>query len=199
MPERSTDSGDGVPMSGQFQTTEWGLVMAASGEPSETAKEALQKLCSIYWYPIYAFVRRQGQTVENAQDLTQEFFLRIFQENYFQVADPQRGRLRSFLLASLKNFLINEWEKARTAKRGGAHATLSWDQQNAEGRYLAEPADVLTPEVIYEKRWAVTLLEQAFTPSTRGSESKRSSTLSSLTFGVKLGQAAMQNWPGLWV
>ena len=78
-----------------------------------------------------------------------------------KVADPQRGRLRSFLLASLKNFLVNEWEKARTAKRGGVHPILSWDQQNAEGRYLAEPADGLTPDVIYEKRWAVTLLEQA--------------------------------------
>src|SRR5438132_4461661 len=126
------DGGGTAAPTAQFQTTRWGLVVAASGEHSEAAKEALQQLCAIYWYPIYAFVRRQGQTVENAQDLTQEFFLKVLQENYFQVADPQRGRLRSFLLASLKNFLINEWEKARTAKRGGSHAMLSWDQQNAE-------------------------------------------------------------------
>jgi len=96
-------------VSGQFQTTQWGLVMAASREHSDAAKQALEQLCRIYWYPIYAFVRRQGQTVENAQDLTQEFFLRVLQENYFQVADPERGRLRSFLLTSLKNFLINEF------------------------------------------------------------------------------------------
>jgi len=148
-------------VSGQFQTTQWGLVMAASREHSDAAKQALEQLCRIYWYPIYAFVRRQGQTVENAQDLTQEFFLRVLQENYFQVADPERGRLRSFLLTSLKNFLINEWEKARTAKRGGSHITFSLDEKNAEGRYLAEPTDGLTPDLIYEKRWAVTLLEQA--------------------------------------
>src|SRR3954452_10583941 len=87
-------------VAGQFQTTQWGLVMAASEAHSETARAALEQLCSIYWYPIYVFVRRQGQTVENAQDLTQEFFLRILQDNHFQFADPQRGRLRSFLLAS---------------------------------------------------------------------------------------------------
>src|ERR1051326_4055812 len=159
MSERSISDKSFVPI-GQFQTTQWGLIMMASGEHADAAREALEQLCRIYWYPIYAFVRRQGQSVENAQDLTQEFFVRVLQGNYFQGADPQRGRLRSFLLASLKNFLVNEWEKACTAKRGGNHFIFSWDERNAEGRYLSEPVEGLTPERIYEKRWAVTLLEQ---------------------------------------
>src|SRR5438477_5555863 len=160
MSEHAGIEDKGFAVAGQFHTTQWGLVMAASGDHSEAAKAALEELCNIYWYPLYAFVRRQGQTVENAQDLTQEFFLRLLQDNSFQGADPQRGRMRSFLLASLKNFLVNEWEKARTVKRGGNHITFSWDERNAEGKYLAEPTDGLTPERIYEKRWAVTLLEQ---------------------------------------
>lgn len=140
-----------------------GLVVTASAGHSPEAKQALEELCNIYWYPIYAFVRRQGQTVENAQDLTQEFFLRILQDNSFQVADPQRGRLRSFLLASLKNFLVNEWRKTQTAKRGGDQIIFSWDEKTAEGKYRAEPIDGLTPDRIYEKRCAVTLLEQVLT------------------------------------
>jgi len=135
--------------------------MAASGRRAEAVTAGLEQLCSIYWYPIYAFVRRQGQSVDNAQDLTQEFFLKLLQEDSFQVADPLRGRLRSFLLASLKNFLVNEWEKARTAKRGGGQVIFSIDDKSAEVRYLAEPIEGLTPERIYEKRWAVTLLGQA--------------------------------------
>ena len=145
----------------QFQTTHWGLVLAAGERFSETGKAALERLCAIYWYPIYAYVRRQGQTVENAQDLTQEFFVRLLENQSLKVADPQRGRFRSFLLTALKHFLVNEWERTRAAKRGGASAFLSWDELNAEGRYGAEPIDGLTPDRIYEKRWAVTLLEQS--------------------------------------
>src|SRR5947209_1766481 len=161
MAEHFTSRSDSEVVGVQFQTTQWGLVMPTADQRSKTAQAALEQLCRIYWYPIYAFVRRQGQTVENAQDLTQEFFLRVLQDNYFQVADPQRGRLRSFLLTSLKHFLINEWEKARTAKRGGAQSIFSLDEQDAEGRYLTEPIDGMSPEKVYEKRWAVTLLEQA--------------------------------------
>lgn len=143
-----------------FQTTQWGVVMAASHGLSASGQEALEKLCSIYWYPLYAYVRRQGYSVENAQDLTQGFLIQLLENDSLKLADPERGRFRSFLLTALKHFLVNEWQKSRTIKRGGTYALVSWDAARAEGRYLAEPVDGLTPERMYEKRWAVTLLEQ---------------------------------------
>ncbi|HWN95164.1 MAG TPA: RNA polymerase sigma factor [Methylomirabilota bacterium] len=144
----------------QFATTHWSAVLLAGEAASAETQQALEDLCRAYWYPLYAYVRRQGHSPDDAQDLTQEFFARLLEHKYVRLADRQRGRFRTFLLSSLKNFLINEWEKSRTAKRGGADATFSLDEQDAEGRYLAEPVDGLTPERIYEKRWAVTLLEK---------------------------------------
>jgi RNA polymerase sigma factor (sigma-70 family) len=144
----------------EFTTTHWSVVLLAGESASVEADQALENLCRTYWYPLYAYVRRQGRSADDAQDLTQDFFARLLEKKYLRLADPQRGRFRTFLLSSLKNFLINEWEKSRTAKRGGADVTFSLDEQDAEGRYLAEPVDGLTPDRIYEKRWAVTLLEK---------------------------------------
>ena len=143
----------------EFTTTHWSVVLLAGGEASTEADRALDDLCRAYWYPLYAYVRRQGRSAEDAQDLTQEFFARLLERQHLRLADPQRGRFRTFLLSSLKNFLINEWEKSRAAKRG-ASVTFSLDEREADVRYLAEVADGLTPDRIYEKRWAVTLLER---------------------------------------
>ncbi len=145
----------------QFATTHWSVVLAAGRTPSAGSQQALTSLCETYWYPAYAYVRRRGHSREEAQDLTQEFFLRLLEKDVLQAADPMRGKFRSFLLASLKNFLANERRDARARKRGGGRVHLSLDFQSAEDRYQFEPVDQLTPERIYERRWAMTLLERA--------------------------------------
>ena len=122
--------------------------------------QALEALCRTYWHALYAFVRRQGYDVPDAQDLTQEFFARFLDKKYIQRADLERGRFRSFLLACLKNFLANEWDRARTVKRGAAFKTISWDEHVAENQFIAEPATGASPEDAFEKRWAAMLLEQ---------------------------------------
>lgn len=144
----------------EFTTTHWSVVLRAGESASVQADQALESLCRAYWYPLYAYVRRQGRSADDAQDLTQDFFARLLEKKYLRLADPERGRFRTFLLSSLKNFMVTEWQKSCAQKRGGAHVVISWEEGNAEGRYLAEPIDGLTPERIYEKRWAVTLLEQ---------------------------------------
>ena len=144
----------------EFTTTQWSVVLLASKDASLEGDRALEHLCRTYWYPLYAYVRRHGRSADDAQDLTQDFFARFLEKKYLCLADPLRGRFRTFLLSSLKHFLVNEWEKSRATKRGGACVTFSLDERDAEGRYLAEPVEGLTPERIYEKRWAVTLLEQ---------------------------------------
>ena len=146
---------------GQFTTTHWSVVLAASQPGQPEAVEALSSLCRAYWYPLYAYVRRRGCLVEEAQDLTQEFFARLVEKNVLQVADPERGRFRSFLLASLSNFLNNEWDRSRAVKRGAGCEVVSWDAQSAEERYLQEPFHEETPEKMFERRWALTVLDQA--------------------------------------
>jgi RNA polymerase sigma-70 factor (ECF subfamily) len=140
---------------GQFHTTRWSLVIAAPHSP-----EALAFLCQDYWQPLYGFVRRNGYDLHAAQDLTQAFFERLLDKNYLEAANRERGRFRSFLLASLKHFLANERKAARAQKRGGGAAHLSIDFQRAEEAYLAEPADERTAEQIFEQQWAVLLLER---------------------------------------
>jgi RNA polymerase sigma factor (sigma-70 family) len=146
-----------------FTTTHWGIVLAAGQGTTPDAEAALETLCRTYWYPLYAYVRRQGHSPEEAQDLTQEFFARFLEKNHFGQADPERGRFRTFLLTALKNFLTNEWIKTARQKRGSGRAFLSWDLQGAENRYDTDPSDGTTPETIFEKRWAVTLLERVLT------------------------------------
>jgi RNA polymerase sigma-70 factor (ECF subfamily) len=150
----------GEPGGGQFRTTQWTMVLAAGRRSSPGARDALETLCRIYWYPLYAYVRRQGHSAPDAQDLTQAFFARLLEKNIAGKADRAAGKFRSFLLASLKHFLAHEWRRAGAQKRGGGHAILSLDLASGENRYLLEPVDELTAEKIYMRRWALTLLEQ---------------------------------------
>ena len=137
------------------------MVLAAGQADSAETSQALQTLCRAYWYPLYCYVRRAGHTPEDAQDLTQEFFARLLEKNYFARASRERGRFRSFLLTSLKNFLTNEYHRSARLKRGGSQSMISFDTANAENRYVAEPVDTATPETLYEQRWALALLENA--------------------------------------
>ena len=136
-------------------------MLAAGQTQTPESKEALATLCEKYWQPLYAYTRRRGYTVEQAQDLTQEFFARLIEKNYLAAARPDRGRFRSFLLTALKHFLAKELECARAQKRGGGQVLLSLDFDAAEGGYQAKVADDETPETVYERRWAVTLLDQS--------------------------------------
>jgi len=143
-----------------FTTTRWSLVVAAGQHPSPEAQQALETLCRTYWYPLCAFVRRLGHQPNDAQDLTQAFFTRLLEKDYLQAADPNRGKFRSFLLASFKHFLSKERDRARTQKRGGGRPVLPLDFEVGEKRYHLEPAHDWTAEKIYERRWAFTLLDQ---------------------------------------
>jgi RNA polymerase sigma factor (sigma-70 family) len=141
-----------------FRTTHWSIVLAARADEA-AGQHALSQLCQIYWYPLYAFVRRRGYDTDDAQDLTQEFLTRLIERRSLNFVDPEKGRFRSFLLASLKNFLVNEWTRSQRQKRGGGRALISLDEQHPEARYQTEPVDTLTPERIYDRTWAATLLE----------------------------------------
>ena len=145
---------------GRFDTTHWSVVLAAQGNKTTEARRALATLCETYWYPLYAYVRRRGYAAEDAQDLTQAFFARLLEKGYVQAADPERGRFRSFLLTALKRFLSKEWARAHAQKRGGRHGPVSLSVDSGEARYSLEPAHGWTPEKIYERRWALTLLDQ---------------------------------------
>jgi RNA polymerase sigma-70 factor (ECF subfamily) len=144
-----------------FKPTDWQVVELAGQANSTEAAGALEQLCRTYWYPLYAYVRRRGYNAQEAQDLTQEFLLHLLEKNYLAHADRQKGRFRSFLLAALNHFLTSEWRRGQTAKRGGKGCLLSLDDDTAEIRYALEPVSDLTPERIYERRWALTLLDQA--------------------------------------
>lgn len=135
-------------------------MLTARGNDSTQAALALASLCQTYWYPLYAYVRRRGYPTEDAQDLTQEFFARLLGECWLTQADPQRGRFRTFLLSAMSHFLANEWDKARAQKRGGGVQLVPLQLDAAETRYGKEPADAFTPEQAYERRWAVTLLDE---------------------------------------
>ncbi|MHB8524141.1 MAG: RNA polymerase sigma factor [Limisphaerales bacterium] len=145
---------------GVFATTHWSVVLMAGQSDSPHAAEAQEKLCRTYWYPLYVYVRRQGNSPEDAQDLTQEFFARLLVKNNLAKADRDRGKFRTFLPGSLKNFLVNEWKRAGRLKRGGGVEFLSIDANVAEDRYAAEPANEFNPDAAYEQSWAVTLIER---------------------------------------
>ena len=144
-----------------FATTHWSVVLEAARDSEPAGKEALETLCSAYWFPLYAYVRRTGRGVEDAQDLTQDFFARLLAKQYLGLANPERGRFRTFLLSSLKNFLANDWKRAHRQKRGGDAVTMSLNADRGEPRYVAEPVDEADPEKLYERKWATTLLELA--------------------------------------
>jgi DNA-directed RNA polymerase specialized sigma24 family protein len=144
-----------------FTTTHWSVVLAARQPDTSGARQALERLCQTYWYPLYVFIRRQGYSPMDAQDLTQAFFERVLARNYFDQANRDKGRFRAFLLAGLKHFLSDQRDHDRAAKRGGGVTALSLDAQTAEERYQLEPLDTMAPDRLYERRWAFTVLGQA--------------------------------------
>jgi RNA polymerase sigma-70 factor (ECF subfamily) len=144
----------------RFATTRWSVVLAAARDDrSPAVKQALATLCETYWYPLYAYLRRRGCSADDAQDTIQEFFLHLLEKHSLRVADSQRGKFRSFLLASLNHFQANERRQASAQKRGGTQLPVALDFLSGEHRYALEPSEDLTPEKIYERRWALTLLE----------------------------------------
>jgi RNA polymerase sigma-70 factor (ECF subfamily) len=143
-----------------FATTHWSLIVAAQDEDALRARAALEELCRTYWFPIYAFVRRQGVDADRSQDLTQEFFTRFLEKDFLAAADRSQGRFRSFILACCKHFLANERDRERAQKRGGDRVHVPIDRALAESRYGGEPAHDQTAEKLFERRWACALLEQ---------------------------------------
>jgi RNA polymerase sigma-70 factor (ECF subfamily) len=143
-----------------FRTTSWTIVLAASVDSSADPDGALAHLCQIYWHPVYAFIRRRGYDRNQAEDLTQGFFARLLEKKYLLDADRERGKFRSFLLTAVKHFLANEWDRSQTLKRGGGRAAVSIDLVEAERWYGPSTVEAATPEQLFERRWALSLLEQ---------------------------------------
>lgn len=144
-----------------FTTTHWSVVLTAKDRDAPQASAAMEQLCRTYWPPVYAWVRRQGHAVQEAQDLAQEFFARLLQRDFLHNVAREKGRFRSFLLTALKNFLATEWRRGQTAKRGGGQAFLSWEQLQAENEHAHEPVSEVTPEDLYARRWALRVMEEA--------------------------------------
>lgn len=145
----------------RFLTTHWSVVCAAGQSDSTCARDALARLCQTYWYPLYAYVRHRGHSPADAQDLTQEFFAHLLSRKSLQEIKREGGKFRSFLLAAMNHFLVDDWRKARVEKRGGGKI-ISLDGRDAETRFGREPVDKLTPERLFEQNWAITLLETVY-------------------------------------
>ncbi len=143
-----------------FVTTRWTMVLHAGRKSSPHSDRALGELCQTYWYPLYAYVRRKGKTKEDAEDLVQAFFEKFLAKNYLEGLSAERGKFRAFLLASLKHFLANEWDKAQRQKRGGGIPHLSLDWQSADARYHLDPPDPASPDKAFDREWALALLER---------------------------------------
>ena len=160
MATSDTEHGAGAPRTARFATTRWSVVLAAQERPVPEAREALAVLFETYWYPLYAFVRRMGFGRDDAEDLTQGFIARLLEKEYVKDFDRDRGRFRTFLLTALKHYISKERDRARAKKRGGGTISFSLDVTDAEERYRLEPSHDLTPEKIFERRWARTLLDR---------------------------------------
>ena len=159
--ESSTPPGTGgAPL---FLTTRWSVVLAARDPAGPDAAWALETLCRTYWYPLYAFVRGSGYAAHDAQDLTQSFFAVLLAKDYLRVVTPEKGRFRTFLRMAMKRFLVNEWERQRSQKRGGGQVLVPLDTELAEQRFQAERPGPLGPDAIYDRRWALTLLDESLT------------------------------------
>jgi RNA polymerase sigma-70 factor (ECF subfamily) len=152
----SPEAGDSAPR--RFQTTRWTLVVAAGDRESPEAETALSALCTAYWHPVYAFIRRSGHDAEAARDLTQGFFTRVLEKNYFGDARRERGRFRTFLLTSVRNFLANERDRDRAQKRGGGRVPIPLEADDGERSYQIDPSHDLTPERLFEQRWALAVI-----------------------------------------
>ncbi len=144
-----------------FATTSWSMVLQAADSQSSGVEIALAELCQQYWFPLYTFVRRKGFDSAQAEDITQSFFAELLEKNRLGHAEPARGRFRSFLLAALNNFVLNHWRAEKAIKRGGGQKVLSIDYEKADHRYVEHPADELTAEKIFERNWALSILEQS--------------------------------------
>lgn len=153
--ERPNHSGGGP--GDIFATTHWTVVLAAGRKHTPQSDEALEQLCKTYWFPLYAYIRRRGHTKEDAEDLTQAFFTKFLEKNYLENLSNERGRFRAFLLASLKHFLANEWDKAQRQKRGGGAAHLSLDWKSADTQFQIA-AQAASPDQEFDREWAVALL-----------------------------------------
>lgn len=144
-----------------FATTHWSDIIAAQRNDSIVRHDALARLCQTYWYPLYAFVRQRGHTPHEAQDLTQGFFASLLVKNFLESVAAEKGKFRTFLLAALKHFLANEWDRKTAQKRGGGRQIISIDAEDAESRFKLEPVDTMSADKIYERRWAMTVLDRA--------------------------------------
>ena len=147
-------------MKDAFATTQWSIVISAGHESSPDSRRALESLCQAYWQPLYAYARCRVSDVHEAQDLTQAFFAELLEKNYVGAATPDRGRFRAFLITAFKHFLSKQWEKAKALKRGGGRAPLSLDFESADSNFRIEPESGLTPDQIYDRQWAIALLDQ---------------------------------------
>jgi RNA polymerase sigma-70 factor (ECF subfamily) len=162
MPNSNTDGLSSYAVPAAFQTTHWSVVMAAGVGATPQSTYALERLCDVYWYPIYSYLRRQNHARHDAQDLTQAFFAHLLANERLRQVHPAKGKFRSFLLASLRHFLANEWDKRQTLKRGGQFKLVSLDEQMAEERFHHEPSHAETPDKAFEQTWAMTVLDAVF-------------------------------------
>jgi RNA polymerase sigma factor (sigma-70 family) len=183
-----------APQGGWFASTHWTIVLAAADESSPAAAAALEKLCRTYWYPLYAYSRRRGYGPEDAQDLTQEFFSRLLQNNLLGVADRSKGRFRSFLLGCLEHFLAKEWRRANRQKRGGGVALLSLDAEHGEDRFRLESADPVSADKLYDRRWAITVIETALAALREEYQSSGKTALYQELKGLLSGEAVGKSY-----
>jgi DNA-directed RNA polymerase specialized sigma24 family protein len=152
-----------APSDAWFVTTHWSVVLSARQPESPQSAAALETLCRTYWYPLYAYLRRQGRSPQDAQDLTQGFFARLLQKDYLHAVAREKGRFRTFLLVAFKRFLANEWDREHAQKRGGFAPVVSIDEALAESRFAAELSQNVPPDVLFDRQWAMTLLERTMT------------------------------------
>jgi RNA polymerase sigma factor (sigma-70 family) len=145
----------------RFATTRWSVILAAGQDSTVESRQALETLCKTYWHPLYFYVRRRGKGVEEAEDLIQGFFVRLLEKGVLEKADRERGRFRCFLQAALKNYLTNEWDKSRAKKRGEGRVHLSLDFETAERLYLPNSTQQLTPDILFDRQWALTLIDRS--------------------------------------
>ncbi len=150
------------PQGASFATTHWSVILEADHEDTARRRAALEKLCQTYWAPVYAFIRRSGHGVEDAQDLTQGFFEQLLKRHALRNLDPRKGKFRSFLLVVLRRFLINEAKRAGATKRGGGRTPLALEAQVAEDRFLVQTVTQFSPEQLFDRNWALAVMDQAF-------------------------------------
>jgi RNA polymerase sigma-70 factor (ECF subfamily) len=173
-----------------FATTHWSVVLTARDADAPQQLEALEILCRAYWYPLYSYIRRQGYSPVEVQDLTQEFFARLLEKDFLRLVDPARGRFRSFLIMALDRFLAKEWRRGQRQKRGGGQVLVSLDMEDGERRYAAETADERTPDKIFELRWALQVLDRALDQLRRESSAPAKRAMFDRVQGLLAGDGA---------